>query len=114
MDSLQDFVSNRNIANFLERLGADLDAETRRTLLELLTQEQERLGRDSEQLEKAEQRVVDGKARIRNMRALTLNVRLGAEQHRRLRTVIATLEETQVLLEAHYQRLRGDGGGAGP
>ena len=105
MTNLREFVSRQNLDRYVEMLREDhLSGDDRATLTRLLIEEERKLGREREDLEGAERRVGDGRARIDRLRREIEALDDGAGgQARRL---LANLEETQRLLEEHYHRLK--------
>ena len=106
MSSLQDFISGQNIDRFLEQLSQPLEPSRSEMLLRLLMEEEDRLGRSREQFDLARQRVTDGASRIGRLKTLAACYPPESDFARRALAVTATLERTQELIEAHYQRLR--------
>ena len=64
MDLFSSWLHNANIDRTLNRLGSYADPAKRATLMKFLIKEEDQLGADQEQLERAVLRVREGKARI--------------------------------------------------
>jgi hypothetical protein len=106
MSDLKDFVSGQNIDRFLDQLGEPLEPERRETLLRLLTEEQDRLSHDREQLALARQRAAEVAGRVRRMKALAACYPPGADPRGGAASVVFALEQAQALIEGHYEQLR--------
>lgn len=102
---MNDFVVDRNVTLFLDKLSAGDDPSLHSTLLKLLVDEESKLGRSREQLDKAEEHVRNGKARIAGQRALIAGQALEGRALEQSQALLRTLEATQELLERHYTRM---------
>jgi hypothetical protein len=103
-----DFVANENIDHYLAMLqNPRLEPETQRTLQQLLVEEQNKLGRNREQLELAERRVHEGRERIRKLSKAVAHSGFGDDAQHRLRA-IATMKEIQRLFESYHRQLRDE------
>jgi hypothetical protein len=103
-----DFIANENIDHYLAMLqDAQLEPETQRTLQKLLVEEQNKLGRNREQLELAERRVHEGRERIRKLNRAVAYSGFGDDAQHRLR-MIATMKEIQSLFESYHREFRDE------
>ena len=74
--------------------------------LKLLIAEEDQFARDLEQLERAFDRVGNGKAHITKIKRLRNRLDQGSEARKRTEQLLATMEQTQRLLEVSYESLR--------
>jgi hypothetical protein len=104
-----EFIALENVERFLTMLrNPEIERETHKTLQKLLVAEQDKLARNREQLELADRWVCDGKARIRELRRSLASSNCADWQHSRRLALIATMEETQALLEDFRRKLRDE------
>lgn len=105
--SVDSFVRSTIIDHYVDRLAmADVDSQTRQTLLKLLVEAEDKVAKTRRELVNAKRRVERGKARIL---ALSQAIMPRSNQERpslRSLATLATLYGTQMLLERHYRRLR--------
>lgn len=106
MSTVNYFVIESNISLYLDRLNRDLDQQTRDTVLKLLLDEEAKVGRAREHLERAEQRILEGRERLIRQRARIAEFPIGHPSLDGEEMLVDTLERTQALLEAHCERLR--------
>ena len=70
MDATSVWLHNINIDRTLNRLGTYVDPRKRATLLKFLIEEEDRLGAEPDELDRAARRVHEGKARINRTLAI--------------------------------------------
>ncbi|HET7803943.1 MAG TPA: hypothetical protein VFL53_06865 [Pseudolabrys sp.] len=107
--SVDSVVRATNIDHYLDRLGtADVDPSTRQNLLKHLIEERNKVAKTRRELANARHRVERGKARILALAQSIMQCEWEAQQLLRALTSLATLYETQMLLEEHYHLLSQD------
>jgi hypothetical protein len=101
------FVTRANIDHFLKALwDDDPPAEKRVVITKLLIEEANKLSHDPEQLQFAEDRVLAGRKRLEHLRNTLNDPRSGPANRSQASRVLATMEETQRLLEEFCEQLR--------
>lgn len=101
------FVTRANIDHFLKALWDDgLPAEKRAIITKLLIEEQNKLSHDLEQLQFAEDRVLAGRKRLEHLRSKSNDPRSDPAGRSHASRLLATMEETQRLLEEFCEQLR--------
>jgi hypothetical protein len=111
MNDTARFVSNLNVARFVDRLRVETDPATRASLHTLLLEEFNNLGFNLKQLGFVQRQVIEGKARIAMqiavVEALTANgqdVRLAKIELGRLIEIQSMVEQyRQVIVDAIYR-----------
>jgi hypothetical protein len=109
MDATCAWLHNINIDRTLNRLGTYIDPSKRATLLKYLIEEEDKLGAEPDQLERAARRVREGQARI--YRTLVVIERLidcglmDEETFSKALEVVSTIRESQALIEQRYRRI---------
>jgi hypothetical protein len=107
MDDIQSFVSRSNVAHYLARLrSGELQAGSRDTVMRLLMQEEERLGRDQELLDMIEARLEEGRRFIATVQDLVAVSPRNSAQHAKAEELLATLRNLQSVLEERHAKLR--------
>jgi reverse gyrase len=107
--SVDSVIRAANIDHYLDRLGmTDVDSSTRQGLLKGLIEEENKVEKTRRELVNAKRRVERGKARILALSQSIMQRRCGQQQLLRSLTSLATLYETQMLLEQHYHLLSQD------
>jgi hypothetical protein len=106
MDSKLDvFMTEGNVEIYLSKLSDTLDPAVRDTILRLLVNEEEKMGRAREHVENGERRVIEGRRRLEQQRIIV--ARLAADERTDHPAVVLldTFERTQALLEKHLRFL---------
>ena len=103
MDKASKEFHNANVEECLRWLSTYVDSDTRSTLLERLVCEEDKLGRDKEQLELTALRRRDYEARISRLLSVMSGLKqlglMDGEHLSRAEVVLATMRETFRLLE---------------
>jgi hypothetical protein len=100
---MHNFVARANIDHYLGLLDEpDLPRQNRATITKLLIEEEDKLGRDLEQLRFAEDRTAMGRVRVSHFRALIA----GSTDRVRAEKVLADFETIQRLLEHFCHQMR--------
>jgi hypothetical protein len=101
------FVVRANIDHFLKALWDDeLPPEKRAIITKLLIEEQNKLSHDLEQLQFAEDRALAGRKRLEQIRNKSNDPRSDPASRSQASRLLATMDETQRLLEEFCERLR--------
>jgi len=97
-------VQPSNIDQYLDQLSNETDYSKRAVLLNLLIDEEDKFAANHEQLADADQRVLEGRLRIKNLESAARLI--DDEEHlSRLVALFVTTQDTQRILEHFYQRL---------
>ena len=92
MDS--NLIASRNVECFLKILQTpDMELDTAGTMQKLLAEEENKLGRNREELELAERRVREGWERVKRLKHLVAASRFDDEGRQRALTFLATMEK---------------------
>jgi hypothetical protein len=103
MDETAQFVSDLNVARFVDGLQLE-DEPTRRALLQkLLIEEEDKLGRNAERLSKLQRHITEGNHRIAMQKALIERLRANGHDIRLAERTLNNLSEIQRILEHHRQ-----------
>ena len=105
MQPFDSFVQSTNVDRYLDQLAAEGDHVKRTTLLKLLVEEEDKLGRNREELVKAERRVSDGKHRLQTLSSVATGLVESGRNINGTVTLLVTMQDTQRLLERHYRKL---------
>ena len=109
MDATSVWLHNINIDRTLNRLGTYVDPRKRDTLLKFLIEEEDQLGAEPDQLDRAARRAHEGKARINRTLAIVEGLidsgLMDLERFSKAMEVLSTLRESQVLIEERYKRI---------
>lgn len=100
------FVARANVEHYLNLLDGEISPESRSTVMKLLVEEEDKLSHDLEQLGFAEQRVVDGRRRVEQVRNLSSSFAHGTLEWEQAARLLVNLENIQTLLEDFCHRLR--------
>lgn len=101
------YVARANIDHYLGLLDAKgLSPQNRNTITALLIAEEDGLGNDLEQLDFAETRAADGRARVRRVRGLREAFAVGTMEREQADRLLANCENVQTLLENFCHQLR--------
>lgn len=104
-----DFAKNVNIDHLMEKLqNPRVEPEALMLLQKLLVEQQNKLGRNREQLELAEERVQAGSERISKLKFALATWNADKRPRNRDLSVVATMERTQRLLEDFRNKLRDE------
>lgn len=110
MAPMNRFVTEHNVDIFVAKLQTTADPQERDNLLRLLSAEQSRMTLAIDHLEDAQRRVDEGRERICRQREERDRLEQAGLSTDGAASLLETLQRTQVLLEAHCQRLRADFG----
>ena len=105
MDEMAQFISNLNVARFVDRLQLE-DEPTRRAVLQkLLVEEEDKLGRNAERLSKLERHITEGNRRIGLQKAVIERLRTNSCDIRLAERTLNNLFEIQRIFEHHRQAI---------
>ena len=109
MDMTSSWLHNINIDRTLNRLGTYVDPRKRDTLLKFLIEEEDGLGAEPDEFDRAARRVHEGKARINRTLAIIEGLidcgLMDQERFSKAMEVLSTLRDSQVLIEQRYKRI---------
>ena len=108
MGEIERFIIRENIDRFAEHLAREADSDKRSTLFRLLIAEEDKLGKDLEQLAAVERCIREIRAKIARQRDLLERLATETEALRLANTLLVTLENTHALLDGHRDRLNGE------
>ena len=101
------YIARGNIDHYLGILnGSDLAPDSRSTIVKLLIDEEDKLSHDLEQLEFAETRAADGRARLTRVRNQRDAFVFGSSERDQAERLLVNIENLQTLLEDFCHRLR--------
>ncbi len=107
MDDQEKHVRAAIIDRYLTLLRNELDPDRQGSLRRLLVEEEDRLGRDREQLDLAARRVRDGQERLARLWNLVEEPSFGETPfEQNLLRLVANMEVTQGLLESFHRKLQ--------
>jgi hypothetical protein len=102
---MEEFVHTANVERFLDVMATDVEPARRRTLQQLLLEEENKLGKTIEQLDNVARWIEQGRQRIAKIRDIASRNDFSEEHHQRAIDLLATLQHTQSLLEEFHHRL---------
>ena len=105
MNDTAQFVSNLNVATFLDRLRVEPDAATRASLHKLLLEELNNLGFNLKQLGSVQRQVIEGKARIAMQIAVVETLSANGQHVRLAESELGRLVEIQSMVEQYREVL---------
>ena len=97
MDELQQFVSEQNIARFVDQLRRKSNAVRQDTLKRLLLEEENRFAAAAARLQMVDRNILDGAARIANQARLVSELKSNGRDAREAERILRTLEMIQGL-----------------
>ena len=103
MNDTAQFVSDLNVATFLDRLRVEPDAATRASLHKLLLEELNNLGFNLKQLGCVQRQVIEGKARIAMQMAVVETLSTNGQDVRLAESELGKLVEIQSMAEQYRQ-----------
>ena len=103
MNDTAQFVSDLNVATFLDRLRVEPDAATRAPLHKLLLEELNNLGFNLKQLGCVQRQVIEGKARIAMQMAVVETLSTNGQDVRLAESELGKLVEIQSMAEQYRQ-----------
>ena len=103
MNDTAQFVSNLNVARFVDRLRVEHDAATRASLHKLLLEELNNLGFNLKQLGSVQRQVIEGKARIAIQMAVVETLTADGQDVGLAKSELGKLIEIQSMVE-QYRR----------
>ena len=103
MDKTAQFVSDLNVARFVDRLQLENEPTRRTVLQKLLIEEEDKLGRNAERLNKLQRHITEGNRRIALQKALIERHRANGQDIRLAERTLDNLFEIQRIFEHHRQ-----------
>jgi hypothetical protein len=103
MNDTDQFVSNLNVARFVDRLRVEPDPATRASLHTLLLEEFNNLGFNLKQLGCVQRQVIEGKARIAIQIAVVETLTANGQDVRLVKGELGKLIEIQNMIEQYRQ-----------
>ena len=103
MNDTAQFVSDLNVATFLDRLRVEPDAATRASLHKLLLEELNNLGFNLKQQGCVQRQVIEGKARIAMQMAVVETLSTNGQDVRLAESELGRLVEIQSMVEQYRQ-----------
>ena len=103
MNDTAQFVSDLNVATFLDRLRVEPDAATRASLHKLLLEELNNLSFNLKQLGCVQRQVIEGKARIAMQMAVVETLSTNGQDVRLAESELGRLVEIQSMVEQYRQ-----------
>lgn len=97
MDELQQFVSEQNVARFVDQLRRESNAVRQDTLKRLLVEEENRFAAAAERLQMVDRNILDGAARIANQTRLVSELKSKGHDAREAERILRTFEMIQGL-----------------
>ena len=105
MDETTQFVSDLNVARFLEKLRSEHDPGIRTSLQRLLLEEEDQFGRRLERLNKVHRNIAEGWRRIELQKALIAKLKADRKDVRLAERTLSNLVEVQRILEQYRRRV---------
>ena len=105
MDSTAQFVSNLNVARFVEKLRLEHDPVMRASLQRLLLKELENLGFDCKQVGNVQRQIAEGRRRIEKQQAAVEKLRANGQDVELAENALSNLVEIQRIFEQHRQAI---------
>ena len=106
MDELQQFVSEQNVARFVDQLRCERNAVRQDTLKRLLVEEENRLAAVAERLQMVDRNILDGAARIANQTKLVCELKSNGRDACEAERTLRTLEMIQALFVSFRASIR--------
>jgi len=103
MNETAQFVSDLNIARFLDKLRLEHDPATRTVLQRLLIEEEGKFGGSVERLSTVQRHIAEGNRRISLQKALVAKLAADGEDVGPAETMLSTLVEIQRIFEQYRQ-----------
>jgi hypothetical protein len=95
MDEMAHFVSDLNVARFVDRLQVEHEPIRRAVLQKLLVEEEDKLGRNAERLGALQRHITEGNRRIALQKALIERLRVSGHDIRLAESTLNNLVEIQ-------------------
>ena len=105
MDDTAQFVSNFNVARFVDKLREEHDPVTRALLHRLLLEEWNKSGFNLKQLGKLQRQMIEGRARIAIQKAVVETLAANSRDVRLAEHPLRNLVEIQSIFEEHHQTI---------
>jgi len=105
IDDTAQFVSNLNVARFVEKLRVEHDDATRPSLHRLLLEEWNKSGLNLKQLGKMRRQMIEGRARIAIQKAVVETLAANSRDVRLAEHPLRNLVEIQSIFEEHHQTI---------
>jgi len=103
MDSTAQFVSDLNVARFLEKLRLEDDPAIRASLQRLLLEEEDKFGRGADRIGNVQRHIAEGSRQIALQKALIARLRINGQDVRRAENTLRNLIEIQRIFERYRQ-----------
>jgi hypothetical protein len=97
------FVSDLNVARFLERLRSERDPTIRASLQRLLLEEEDKFGHRAERLSNVQHHICDAGRRIALQKALVAKLKANGKEVRLAESTLSNLVEIQTIFERYRQ-----------
>jgi len=104
MNETAQFVSDLNVARFLEKLRSERDPGIRASLRRLLVEEADKFGRSAERLRNVQQYTAEGRHQIEMQKALIAKLKADGQDVRLAQRTLSNLVEIQRIFE-EYRRV---------
>jgi len=104
-DQLNVFVTESNVELFLSKVYKAQTPEERDTLLRLVVEQQDRMGRRREHVENGQRRLNDCRERVRRQRHVLSTLSEQDSVRTREQFLLDTLEKVLILMEEHQRIL---------
>jgi hypothetical protein len=105
MDNTTQFVSDLNVARFVEKLRLEHDPTMRASLRRLLLKELENLGFNCEQLGNVQRQIAEGRRRIGIQQAVVERLTANGQDVELAENTLSNLIEIQRIFEQHRQAI---------
>jgi hypothetical protein len=105
MDNTAQFVSDLNVARFVEKLRVERDPAIRASLQRLLLKELESLGFNCEQLGNVQRQIAEGRRRIEIQQAVAESLTANGQDVERAENTLSNLVEIQRIFEQYRQAI---------
>jgi hypothetical protein len=103
MDDTAQFISDLNVARFVDKLRLQRDPATRTVLKRLLLEEVRKLGFSLEQLSKIDRQLTESRARVRAQKNLIERLRTNGRDTEPAEILLSNLVGIQEIFERHRQ-----------
>jgi hypothetical protein len=103
MNETAQFVSDLNVARFLEKLRSERDPSVRASLRRLLVEEGDKFGRSAECLRNVQQYTAEGRHQIEMQKAVIAKLKADGQDVRPAERALSNLVEIQRIFEEYRQ-----------
>ena len=103
MDSTAQFVSDLNVARFLEKLRVERDPAIQASLRRLLLEETDKCGHSAERIGNVQRRIAEGSRQIALQKALIARLNANGQDARRAESTLRNLVEIQRIFERYRE-----------